>query len=237
VLPLTARDAAIEERTVSNPYDPNRPENPGTSGGQYPPQQYPPQQYPQYPEQQQPGYPAYPQYPGGQQYYGQPGQYGTPVMPPPMPPKKSNKTLWIVLGTVGGVLLLACVGCVGVLAYLGSQAANNPLIGSTLAATSFCVDEQGQEYTKAYQLLSPSLQGQMTEDQFVQASQAHDTADGKIETCEAVQGGDSSVTNTSASVEVTVTRTGGTTTTGNITLVNAGGAWKVDSIDPALSLT
>ena len=46
--------------------------------------------------------PPPPYQPFGQQPYGQqPSPYG-------QPPKKGNKTLWIVLGIVGGVLLLCC---------------------------------------------------------------------------------------------------------------------------------
>ncbi len=53
--------------------------------------------------------PPPPYQPFGQQPYGQqPSPYG-------QPPKKGNKTLWIVLGIVGGVLLLCCGG--GVVAF------------------------------------------------------------------------------------------------------------------------
>ncbi|GAA2855450.1 hypothetical protein Acy02nite_72830 [Actinoplanes cyaneus] len=43
------------------------------------------------------------QFPPQQPYF--PGQY-----PPPAPPKKSRKTLWIILGIIGGLVVLCCGG-------------------------------------------------------------------------------------------------------------------------------
>ena len=121
--------AAERGTTVSNPQEPNGRDGTQRSGSEYgqnpppvppgpgypPPNGTPPQwqqppssagsqgQYPQgqyAPGQYQPGQNAYPpgQYP--------PGQYGQQFPPP----AKSRKVLWIVLGIVAGVIVLAVVG-------------------------------------------------------------------------------------------------------------------------------
>ena len=63
--------------------------------------------------------------------YGQPqGGYGgyqpQPYQPQGYgpPPKKGNKTLWIVLGIIGGVLLLCCGGFVALFAFVWNEADN-----------------------------------------------------------------------------------------------------------------
>lgn len=62
--------------------------------------------------------PPPPYQPFGQQPYGQqPSPYG-------QPPKKGNKTLWIVLGIVGGVLLLCCGSGVVVFALFVNEVDN-----------------------------------------------------------------------------------------------------------------
>jgi len=57
---------------------------------------------------QQPGYGAVPPQGGQQPYPAAPGGYPAPGYPGyvPQPPQKSRKTLWVVLGCVGGALLL-----------------------------------------------------------------------------------------------------------------------------------
>lgn len=45
------------------------------------------------------------------------GGWSTPE-PPPAPPRKERGRLWLVLGIIGGMLLLACVGCVVTAAVL-----------------------------------------------------------------------------------------------------------------------
>jgi len=224
--------------TPSGPYDPTPP-----SGG-YPQNPPPYQGYPPYPgevPQQSPyGQPPYGQQPYGQQPYGPPQVYpGYPGYPvPPQPQKNSNRTLWIILSVVGGVLVLACVSCVVLFAVLGSQLFNSPIFGSTIAVTEFCTDEKDQQYPQAYHLLSSSMQNQMTQDQFVQRSQSLDTSQGTVSQCQPTPSSTPQAGDTSASFDVRVTRgTAGTPTTGTITLVKESGGWKIDSIDPSLSLT
>jgi len=231
--------------TPSGPYDPTPP------SGQYPQNPPPYPGYPPYPaDAPQPppyspplyGQPPYGQPPYAQQPYGPPQVYpGYPGYPvPPQPQKNSNRTLWIILGVVGGVLVLACVLCVGGIFFLGAQVVNNPTIASTLAVTTFCADEESQQYPQAYNRLSSSMKNQMTQDQFVQRSQSLDTSQGTVSQCTPSTNGNNPATDTSASIPVTVTRGTGstaTTTNGTITMVKESGAWKIDSIDPSLSLT
>lgn len=49
--------------------------------------------------------------------------YGASSTMQPPPPKKSNTWLWILLG-VGGVLILGCCGCAGLMYFGGQQAMN-----------------------------------------------------------------------------------------------------------------
>jgi hypothetical protein len=77
-----------------------------------PPPPPPPGPYGEQPNpygQQQGPYGGYQPQPYQPQGYGQ-------------PPKKSNKTLWIVLGTIGGVLLLCCGGFVALFAFVWNEA-------------------------------------------------------------------------------------------------------------------
>lgn len=225
--------------TPSGPYDPTPP-----SGG-YPQNPPPYQGYPPYPgevPQQSPyGQPPYGQQPYGQQPYGPPQVYpGYPGYPAPQPQKNSNRTLWIILSVVGGVLVISCLACVGLIVFLGGQLFSSPVFGSTLAVTQFCTYEKDQQYPQAYRLLSSSMQNQMTQDQFTQRSQSLDTSQGVVSQCVPSTSGTNLATDTSASFPVTVTRGTGstaTTTNGTITLVKESGSWKIDSIAPSLSLT
>lgn len=228
--------------TPSGPYDPNSQQNPPPYSP-YPP--YPP--YSPYP----PTYPgATPEQPYGPPPYGQPpyGQpYGTPPMYPPYPPypppqRNSHKTLWIILGVVGGVLLLSCVACAGIVFYAGQQVANSPILGSSIAISEFCTDEEQQDYVAAYNQFSTQLQGQITQDQFLSRSQQLDGTNGPVSQCTPSPSTDAQPSSASATFDVTVERSASTgaqptTATGTITLVKSGGAWRIDSIDSALSLT
>lgn len=189
------------------------------------------------------GYPPYP-YPSAA--YPPPTQYGHPYpYAVPQPARGSNRTLWITLSIIGGVLLVVCVSCSVLFAISIGRAANsfNQLLGPTLAATTFCVDVQDQEYSAAYDQLSRTLQSQMTRDQFVAAASARDQASGPVTDC--TPDTNSPPTGTSESptlVHVTVIRgsdsSGGAFTyRGNLTLVQEGSTWKIDAIDSSLGLT
>jgi hypothetical protein len=82
------------------------------------------------------------------------------------------------------------------------------------------------------------MQSQMTQDQFAQRSQSLDTSQGTISQCQPTPSDSFQPSDASATFDVRVTRgTGSAPTTGTITLVKENGGWKIDTIDPSLSLT
>lgn len=176
------------------------------------------------------GQPGYGQPPMGQPMYGQPA-YGQPMMPPAAPAKKSRKRLWITLGVIAGVLVLACGG-IGFVFFSAFQEALKPVT----VATTFCNDLKAQNYTTAYDLLSSNAQGQVSRDLFVQASQLQDQIDGTVKSCGPVTGSGADtkidVNAGKASLKATVQRN--QAFTGNISLVKQGSDWKVDDIDASL---
>jgi len=93
---------------------------------------------PEYPSQ--PAQPNLYSQPGGAQPYPPNQPYLGQYAPPPMPPKRSNRTLWIVLGSVGGALLLLCVACSVLAITLGGQIGKQlgPTIGASGALADFC---------------------------------------------------------------------------------------------------
>jgi hypothetical protein len=227
---------------MSSPNDPTDPNIQRTP--EYPPQ---PEYY-----AQAPGYPTYGQgnpptqpsqpypqpvpqpYPPYQPY---PGQYA----PPPMPPKKSNRTLWIVLGSVGGALLLLCITCSVLAVALGGQIGKQigPAFSAAYTVGTFCAGEQDQDYSTAYAQFSSNLQNQLTSDQFASAAASHDAENGKVTNC-ATDSSDSngtSISDNQVTFTLRVQRANGPTTTGSVTLVKENGDFKIDSLDASLGLT
>ncbi len=198
--------------TPNNPGEfPTYPTGPSYGGGMGQPPMY-----------GQPGY--------GQPGYGQPG-YGQPMMPPAAPRKKSRKGLWITLGVIAGVLVLACGG-IGFVFFSAFQEALKPVN----VATTFCNDLKGQKYTTAYDLLSSNAQGQISRDLFVQGAQLQDQIDGTVKSCGPVTGGSADakidVNAGKATLKATVQRN--QAFTGNILLIKQGSDWKIDDIDSSL---
>lgn len=250
--------------------DPSHPGNPGNPGNPDPnsptnPSGYPQQPYPQqpYPEQPQPAYgqqPGYPQQPPPYQppVYNQTppppmpaGQPSYPQQPypqqpyPQQPPKKSNKG-WIIGCGIAAVLLLLICGGVGVALYVGAQRAGSAIQSTgqaALAATEvsiFCTDFETQAYGSAYQILSTSAQGRISQSDFTTRAAALDTSDGTIATCtidpnHALPSVSSD--GKSATAQVQVARgSNSNLATGTITLVYEDNQWKVDSADSSLKL-
>jgi hypothetical protein len=226
---------------MSSPNDPTDPNMPRTP--EYPPQ---PDYY-----AQAPGYPTYAQgsqpqqpYPTSQPnsqpyppYQPYPGQY----LPPPMPPKQSNRTLWIVLGSIAGALVLVCGVCAFAAIALGGQIgrALGPAIGASVTVANFCLAEQEQDYAKAYAQFSTTLQNQLTSEQFATNAAAHDDSDGKVTDCSTDSSATSgtSVSDNEVTLGLRISRANGPTTTGNVTLVKEGSDYKIDSLDSSLGLT
>ena len=235
---------------MSSPNDPTDPNISRTP--EYPPQ---PEYY-----SQAPGYPSYAQgtpptqpaqpYPYPQPapqpyppYQPYPGQYA----PPPMPPKKSNRTLWIVLGSVGGALLILCVACSILAVNLGGQIGKQlgPAFGASFTLVDFCTAMQEQDYTTAYAQFSTDLQGRVTEDEFTTNATTLDADQGQVTNCStsssASSSGDSNaptISDDRVTLNVGITRSGGATngettntTSGSFTFTKEGSDFKIDAIE------
>jgi hypothetical protein len=227
---------------MSSPNDPTDPNI--QRAPEYPPQpEYyaPAPGYPTYTQGNPPTQPSqpYPQpvpqpYPPYQPY---PGQYA----PPPMPPKTSNRTLWIVLGSVGGALLLLCITCSVVAVALGGQIGKQfgPAFGAAYTVGTFCAAEQNQDYSTAYAQFSSNLQNQLTSDQFASAAASHDAGNGKVTSCatDSSNPNGTSISDNQVTFTLRIQRANGPTTTGSVTLVKENGDFKIDSLDASLGLT
>jgi hypothetical protein len=204
----------------------------------YPPYtQYPP--YAPYPPYPQPGYPP----PG----YWPPG-YQVPGYPPPR--KDNTRTVYGIIAAVLVVGIVLCVGCGLALSSYGNLVSHS-LSGSlaSLTVDELCLDEETQDYSSAYTLLSSNLQQQLSESQFTTDGQQHDSTLGQISTC-TQQGPAVSSTSTGVTATLAITRTLTPTPdasgnapapqasnyTGQVSLVEESGQWKVDQVDSALSM-
>ena len=221
--------------------DPNQPPygQPPTSYGQPQPpygQPQPPYGQPQPPYgQPQPPY-GQPQPPYGQPQppYGQP-QYGTPMAPgymtPLQPPKKSLRWLWITLGILGGLMVLACGGC----AIIGALEAKNfsQAIGPAIVVEQYYQAVQKQDYTTAYSYVSSNAtftsQGRTIpitqQSVYTTTAQSLDTQLGPMTSHTTKMVG----TDTTQFI-VTVTR-GGKNFVVHLTLAKIGNNWKIVNAD------
>jgi hypothetical protein len=158
-----------------------------------------------------------------------------------MPPKRSNRTLWIVLGSVGGALLLICGVCTFAAIALGGQIGKQfgPAFGAAYTVGTFCVAMQDQDYSTAYAQFSSNLQNQLTSDEFASNAATHDTENGKVTNC-ATDSSDpngTSISDNQVTFTLRVQRANGPAATGSVTLVKENGDFKIDSLDASLGLT
>lgn len=169
----------------------------------------------------------------GNPYQPQPGQPQGYAMPAPAtrPTRRRRQPVRIALLII---LVLVLLGAGGVVVYAHSV---EDAIAS--AAQNFCTDFKTQNYTGAYGLLSSGYQANVTQQQFTQAGQLHDQIDGKVQSCSASASGGLGALLQLGSTTVTfpahITRN--KTFSGNMTLVNQGGSWKVDAVDQSLQGT
>lgn len=216
-------------------------EQPTVQYNQQPPFQQPQQpsygppqpQYGQQPQNpqynQQPPNPQYNQQPYGQPQYGQPPFGQPPMYAQPQPQKRSLRWLWITLGIVGGILVLACAGC-GIAGALGVNFLSQA-VGPAVVSTQYYTAVGQQDYTKAYSYLdtsSISVQGQSaTAQAYTQAAQALDATQGKVTRSSSTS---FNVTNDTATVTMSVTRSSGTYDV-HLQLKKIGSDWKIVSMD------
>lgn len=225
------------------------------------------------PNEQQPPYGQTPYTSSYEQQYGQaqpydpygqqvppsaPTQYGAPPYVQPLytpvpPPQKSNKTLWIVLGVLGGVLVLI-VGLCSFALYSVNQAAHHfqSSIGNIDAtvnaqatadqgtviadeeppqqqAENFYLAISVQDYSGAYNYLSSNatLNGSaITQSDFTQQAQQMDSSEGDVTDYTATAD-----PNDSTKVTVQVTRANGKVYSAHMTFVQGSFQWEISSLD------
>ncbi len=228
---------------------------PGPSGPQPTPPNVPPPYTPPYGAP--PGYGAPP--------YGAPG-YPPMYAPPPPQPRKNSNAGWIIGISIAVVVVLICGGCVAFAYYSIGRGvrALSTTVGVISTYSGFCVDETAQDYQSAYAYFSSNLQSQVSSDAFAQRAAQLDTRDGPVTSCLIQNGAAPQVSNSTATVQLMITRTPqatptplGTATssaatptetpaptpatgasfTGALHLVLQGSVWKIDSIDSSLDLT
>jgi len=221
--------------------DPNQPPQPNpydVPPTQYPvppsPYEVPPTQYAA-PPYNQPAFGTPPYNPPGAAPYN-PAPYGAPPVPgyaqapQPQQPKKSLRWLWITLSIIGGVLVLSCAGCItlGVLGYNIFA----PTVGSTVTANSFYQAIEGQDYTKAYSYLASNMQTTngtaLTQDVFTTGAMAEDSSLGTVTNFSQTS---VSTSNGTASVTMSVTRSGGQSYVVHLKLQQINGNWVIIQFD------
>ena len=195
---------------------------------QYKPQ-YPPQQYPQ-------------------TQYGAPQPVYVPVSPPP---KSSAKTVWIVLGTIGAVLLLLGGGCCAAFYFgvmkLGQTAQNfSAQFGATATAiqqtaiadeappeqqaSAYYASISLQDYSVAFDSLAPNLKASdgtpLTLTKYTQEAQRLDASEGAVTDYNA-----KADLSNPTSVTVQVTRSGGKTYAVHLTFTQGDFQWVISSFD------
>lgn len=174
----------------------------------------------------QPIYGQPPMYPPPAPVYGQPGAAYPPPQPPAapygyppaIPPKKGNRTLFIILGSVvGGIILLCIVASIIVYATRSTPE-------KTLSA--YCDALKSGDYQTAYDQFSASIQRQESEAQFASAFTSTNL---KVTGC--------TVSNTSDDGTVglgTMSYTTNTSFTGinDYRFIQENGTWKINSQTP-----
>ena len=191
----------------------------------------------------QPAAPSQPLYPYGQYGQpsqtlpGQPGQFGPPSQAfPGMAPAAQPRSMprGVIIGAIVAlvILLLAGSGTAFAVTQVQPAAAN--------AATAFCGALKSQDYSTAYNALSPKLRAQYTQANFAQDMGVVDKADGTVSSCQQSTSATAysySLGSSTATDLILISR-GSNSLQGKFHLTNTGNVlsanWKVDTIDTSL---
>jgi hypothetical protein len=169
----------------------------------------------------------------------------------PPPQKSSTKTVWIVLGVVGAILLLVGGGCVAAIVYGVNRAGqsvqnftNQVNATATADQQTVIADEASpqdqandyylaisvQDYANAYSYLAPNMtttDGKaLTQQLFTQQAEALDSSEGQVS--------DYTPTadpNDQTKVTVQVTRANGKSYTVHLTFTQGEDQWVISSFD------
>jgi hypothetical protein len=117
----------------------------------------------------------------------------------------------------------------GALILFAPRVASPPAPNATMQ--TLCADLTAQRYADAYALLSPRLQAQGSQAQFVASQRELDALQGDVTTCSAAI---VNVAGSNASASLQVTRAHAKTASAAVTLTAIGSAWRVDSYDTAV---
>jgi len=132
--------------------------------------------------------------------------------------KRSHRGLWITLGAVIAVVLIAAIAF-GVIGYVNRS---TPI--KTLNA--FCTALKGEDYQTAYNQLSSGLQAKFGSEAAFAAGFSNNDGLGKVTSCSV-----SSVNDGAGTGTINYTFSGGSALTVDYTLVNENG-WKINAQNP-----
>ena len=205
VPPPSANTAYGGDQQNYQPY--GQPQPPAPAYGQ--PDVYPP---PPVYGQPQPG--AYPPPP----VYGQPQPAQPYVYPPAVPPKRSNKTLFIILGSVVGGIVLLCI-LASVIVYVARSTPNKTL-------NAYCDALKSGDYQTAYNQYSSGIQTEESEAQFASAFTSTNV---KVTGCTVSNTSDDGTVGTGTMSYTTNTNFSGIN---DYRFIQEGGTWKINSQTP-----
>lgn len=158
-----------------------------------------------------------------------PPEYSAPPVPDyaqvprySQPPRKSYRWVWIVLGVLA---LLSILG--GALLALGVGFAVNTFGGPSIVTDQYYSAIKNQDYARAYTCLGSDLKAVLSQEAFAQTAQRNDVANGKVTRFAFTN----IPTGDPAAVNLTVTRTNGTSYTVHLEIRQAAGVWKIASFD------
>jgi D-alanyl-D-alanine carboxypeptidase (penicillin-binding protein 5/6) len=151
------------------------------------------------------------------------------------PIEHTNRPRWLAISLVLLASLAAALAYGIWVIHVAQEAAKPPA-----AAQAYCTALQQKNYTRAYALLSPTSQAQISSGDFTLTAQLHDAIDGPITRCTAPQPGLAAgftfdVGATHDALDMQIARN--TLHRGAIALTKAGGDWRVDSVAASLAGT
>lgn len=175
-----------------------------------------------------------PEHPVGQHPQGAPAAQTKPHRRES--PRRSHRGVWITLGSILGVLVLAC-GLLGYFVVLPILQQDAEISAAAVAASNFCSDLKAQNYSAAYDMFTAHYQTTAPKPQFLQESALRDQIGGNVTDCPIPNSGPNVSAGTNmVTLYVSVTRAKASpaTTSGSMTLVKQSGVWKLDKIDDTL---
>ncbi|HEX8733547.1 MAG TPA: hypothetical protein VF725_15965, partial [Ktedonobacterales bacterium] len=140
------------------------------------------------------------------------------------------------------LLALAILGCAlfsvaGALAGRALVDAGNQSDAATGLVVSFCGAESAQNYAQAYSYFSPTFRKRITLDQYIQRSLTITQKSGAIAQCEIDPTSTPQQSGATFTVNIDVSRSDNSATTGTIYLVADGhGGWLIDNVASPLGL-